>query len=160
MSADCRLRRLTPGADPASATPAARQVAEETCLLELSTGAEATGGSYSDYLRLENEFVASVGGLVGTVRPSDDGEVFKMMMNWLVSSASRALSLDSLYRVAGSVMVKTGRQDLTRLSSVKALYSDLRESHGEESQPRTAITRRMIRAAHETVIPNLHRERR
>ena len=155
--ADCRLRKLAPGADPASATPEARQVAEQTCLLELSTGAEATGGSYSDYLRLENEFVASVGSLAGTVRPSDDGEVFKMMMNWLVSSASRALSLDSLYRVAGSVMVKTGRQDLTRLPSVKALYSDLRESHGEEAQPRTAITRRMIRAAHETVIPNLHK---
>ena len=43
-------------------------------------------------------------------------------------------------------MAKTGRVNLTRDASVKALYEDLRQAHGEESHPRTALTRRMVTA--------------
>ena len=50
-------------------------------------------------------------------------------------------------------MAKTGRANLTRDPSVKALYEDLRGSHGEESHPRTAITRRMASALLTSVIP-------
>ena len=81
--ADCRLRKLAPGADPASATPEARQVAEQTCLLELSTGAEAMGGSYSDYLRLEN--------FLSLLR----GYSFQGPMNELVEMTAAARSFES-----------------------------------------------------------------
>ena len=50
-------------------------------------------------------------------------------------------------------MVKTGRENLTKRGDVKAFYEDLRKSHGEESHPRTAVTRRMVRALIERAIP-------
>ena len=89
-------------------------------ILELSTGAEATGASYSDFIRLENEFVLRIVGFTGSIRPSDDEEVFKMFLSWLVVTRERALSIESLFRVAGSVMAKTGRTNLTKSAGVKA----------------------------------------
>eukprot|EP00966_Prymnesium_polylepis_P179033 4145119-Prymnesium_polylepis.1 len=86
------------------------------------------------------------------VLPRDDPEVFKMFLWWIMTSRERALSLDSLWRVAGSVMARTGRANLTALPGVKAFYEHIRTLHGEESHPRTAATRRMVRAILETII--------
>ena len=139
----CLLRRLSPGAT--TFEPLAMWVAEEKMLYELSLGAEATGSSYHDYKRLEREFAESVGSFAGSIMPGDDPEVFKMFLWWMVGHKERALSLDSIFRTAGAVMMKTGRENLTTKGDVKAYYESLRESHGEESRPRTAATRRMIR---------------
>ena len=148
----CRLRKLFPHATPPF-PPEAVKTAEETMLISLSAGAEATGSSYSDFKQLETAFVMSVGGLIGTVLPSDDPDVFMMFLDWMICSKERALSLDSIFRTAGAVMVKTGRANLTSHSDVKAFYKTMKASHGEESRPRTAVTRRMVHHLLETAIP-------
>ena len=122
---DCYLRKLSGGADPGSMPEGARATAEQTMLLRLSQGAEATGGSYSDFQMLERAFMASHGGLRGAVMPCDDSDVFMMFLSWLVIARDRALSLASCFRIAGSIMCKTGRPNLTKLGDVKAHYEDL-----------------------------------
>ena len=102
-------------------------------LVQMSSGAETTGASYYDYQRLEREFMESVGGLAGAVMPRDNANVFMMFMCWLVTAKERALSLESLVRTAGAVMVKTGRENLTRRPDVKALFGELKQRHGEEA---------------------------
>ena len=150
---ECRLREAQPNLDPKEASPDARELAEIAALVEMSSGAEATGASYFDYKNLEREFMESTGGLVGSVLPSDSASVFIMFMCWLVCKKERALSLDTLYRTAGSVMMRTDRPNLTKRSDVKAVYTELRQRHGEETKPRTALTSKMMRHLLEDVIP-------
>ena len=150
---DCRLREARPGEDPEGALPEAREMATIATLIQLSSGAEATGASYFDYKNLEREFMASTGGLVGSTLPSDSASVFITFMCWLVCKKERALSLDTLFRTAGAVMMRTDRPNLTKKSEVKAVYEELRQRHGEETKPRTAVTRRMVRHLLEDVTP-------
>ena len=142
----CFARATDPAAQPPFGGELL-QIATVTSLRSMSRGAEATGGSYADFLRLEREFMASIGraGLTGGVLPRDSPEVFMMWMIWLVTSKQRALSLDALFRTAGAVGLRTRGVDMTRNSEVKAMYHDLKLAHGEESHPRTAATRRMVR---------------
>ena len=157
--AACRMRCMAPGVDLNTLPPVALQTAEATMLLELSSGAEATGGSFHDVLRMQTEFMAGPAGIVGSVMPLDDAEVFKMFLTWIVTSKERALSLDSLFRVAGIVMNRTTRENLTKRGDVKAHFSSLQEMHGEEAQPRTAATRRMISYSIETAVPRRCRDK-
>ena len=150
LCTDCRAKKL--GLE--EITESARSIAETAMLIQMSSGAEATGASYYDYKSLEREFMASIGSLLpGGVMPSDDPDVFMMFMCWVVCSKERALSLDSLVRTAGAVMTRTGREDITRRPDVKALHKELSERHGEEVTPRTAITRLMMQQLLERVIP-------
>ena len=150
----CRVREALPGAADADLPKSALEIAEVTMLVQMSTGAEATGASYFDYQRLEREFMESIGGLAGGVLPSDNHNVFMMFMCWIVTAKERALSLETLVRTAGAVMVKTGRENLTRRADVKSLFEELKVRHGEESTPRTATTRRMMFHVLEEVIPS------
>ena len=50
-------------------------------------------------------------------------------------------------------MERTRGVNLTRKPAVKAVYEELRQRHGEESRPRTAVTSLMMRHLLETVIP-------
>ena len=150
---DCRLREARPGEDPREGLPEAREMANIATLMQLSSGAEATGASYFDFKNLEREFMESTGGLMGSILPSDSASVFIMFMCWLVCKKERALSLDSMFRTAGAVMMRSDRPNLTKRSDVKAVYEELRQRHGEETKPRTAITRRMMRILLEEVIP-------
>ena len=152
LCADCRVRKMFPGSDPAGAPAAAKDIALTAMLIQMSSGAEATGASYFDYQRMEREFMASIGGL-GTVLPSDDADVFIMFMCWVVCCKERALSLDTLFRTAGAVMARTRDNNLTKRADVKAVYAELRQRHGEEATPRTAVTGLMMRHLLETVIP-------
>ena len=144
---------MRPGSDPAQAPEGARDMALTAMLIQMSTGAEATGASYFDYQRLEREFMEEAGGLAGGILPSDDADVFIMFMCWVVLSKGRALSLDTLVRTAGAVMARTRDVNLTTRGDVKAVYQELRQRHGEEPTPRTAITSLMMRHLQETVIP-------
>jgi hypothetical protein len=104
------VREALPGTADADLPKSALEIAEVTMLVQMSTGAEATGASYFDYQRLEREFMESIGGLAGGVLPSDNHNVFMMFMCWIVTAKERALSLETLVRTAGAVMVKTGRE--------------------------------------------------
>ena len=149
----CRVRETRPGVAEEDMPAAALELATVTMLIQLSSGAEATGASYFDYQRLEREFMESIGGLAGGILPSDSHNVFLMFMCWIVTAKERALSLEALVRTAGAVMLKTGRENLTRRADVKALFEELKTRHGEEARPRTATTRRMMRHVLEDVIP-------
>ena len=50
-------------------------------------------------------------------------------------------------------MARTRDDNLTRRGDVKAVFQELRQRHGEESTPRTAVTGLMMRHLLETVIP-------
>ena len=149
--ADCMMRSMFPasvGQADFEFPLEARLQAEHTMLLRLSSGAEATGKSYSEFKRLETEFTLGLGAVVGhAARPSDDPTVFMMFLTWLATTRERALSLHSVWRAAGAVMARTLGSDrnLTRDPEVKAYFASLCELHGEESKPRTAATRRMLR---------------
>ena len=143
---DCRLRRFDPEADVAQMSSAARESAENAMLWEMTTGAESTGATYSDLKKLEREFMDARGGGSATCNmPTDDPEVFKMFLQWLVVDRGRARSLSTLFRAAGSMLAITRPEaNITKDASVKAFFKDLNKKHGEESTPRTAITRRMV----------------
>ena len=151
----CFLRKLYSALEDMSGAPeSARSVAETSSLVEMSRGAEGTGASYADYIRSETAFSLGVAQLAGSsVSPRDDADVFIMFLAWFVTERERALSLDSMFRVAGVVMVRTRGVDLTRDGRVKAFYHELRQTHGEESSPRTAATRRMVRSLLEIQVP-------
>lgn len=128
-----------------SAPATAVRQALEQMLLEMCTGAEATGASFADFIGLELKWVASLGCLQDeVVLPRDSAGSLKMFLLWLVTEKQRALSLDSVWRAAGSVMERTRPTNLTKQGDVKAFYLNLRELHGEESHPRTAATSLMI----------------
>ena len=125
---------------------AARESAENAMLWEMTTGAESTGATYADLKKLEREFISTRGGGSATCNmPTDDPEVFKMFLQWLVVDRGRARSLTTLFRAAGTMLAVTRPdRNVTKDPSVKAFFKDLNKKHGEESAPRTAITRRMI----------------
>ena len=126
---------------------------EETVLVSLTVGREATGGGIADLVKLLAGFRSSLGDLVAhLVSPLDDPTVFQVFLLWLVTKRGRALSLDTVWRSAGSLMGRTGRPNLTKSGECKAFYEELRQMHGEESHPRTATTRRMIRLLFESII--------
>ena len=52
LCTDCRVRKLGAVAD----VEAARSIAETAMLVQMSSGAEATGASYFDFKTLEREF--------------------------------------------------------------------------------------------------------
>ena len=144
---DCSLRsmfRASVGDADFVFPEAAVLQAEHAMLIGLSRGAEATGKSYSEFKRLESEFVLGIGTLVGEViLLSDDADVFVMFLTWLCATRERALLLRSVWRAAGAVMARTrgSERNLTRLTEVKAHFTRLCHMHGEESHPHTAASR-------------------
>ena len=59
---DCRMQSFDPDADVALMSEEAREAAENAMLLEMTTGAESTGATYSDLKNLEREFMESRSG--------------------------------------------------------------------------------------------------
>ena len=138
--ADCQLESI--GAERPYTEDAIRG-AEETMLLILSRGAESSGAGFADWVKKEAEWALSVGG--GSVRlPSDHPTSLNLFFTWLVRDADRARSLSTLWRAAGSYMVRTHRVNLTSTESgCKAHYSSLLDAHGVVEHPRTSATPRM-----------------
>ena len=151
---ECRLRHLMPGLGDRPAPEAALAAAECTMLIEMSTGAEATGAALADVIGLESRFALSMAEATGeaVVLPRDDPEACKCFLAWIVLDRERALSLDSLWRALGSVCGRTRAVNVTHDVGLKAFYRHLRELHGEESHPRTATTRRMVVALFTSVL--------
>ena len=130
---DCLLRKSNPNATPPY-PEGARKAAESQMALALTTGADNTGKGFHDYKNLELEYIASLGFLSGgAITPSEDHHVFMMFLTWLTTSKERALSLDTVWRAAGSVKQRTRGHNFTKVPDVKAHYEMLRHAHGEES---------------------------
>jgi len=139
---DCQLAEIF-GHDGPFPEPARRD-AEETMILTLSRGSEKTGSGYADFVNLQSEWALEYGG--GQLKlPVDNEKSLKLFLTWIVRQKDRPRSLPSLWRVAGSYMIKTGRPNLTRSGSdASAHYSSLLDEHGVEEHPRTSATPRML----------------
>ena len=147
---DCQLRKVFEREPPYPES--ALRDAEETMLLTLSRGAESTGGGYEDFVKLEAQWALERGAGEKIRLPSDSPAALKLFLTWLVSERARPRSLSSLWRVAGSYMVRTGRKNLTDDRDVRAHYSSLLDEHGVEEHPRTAATPRMLFHIFDSVI--------
>ena len=125
-------------------------------IFEFTTAKEATGASFADYASLKVRFVTSLNEAAQVAAPEDSVEVFKSFLHWLATDAARARSLESVWRAAGSVMIRTHRANLTMNAEVKLFYERLLQTHGLVHEPMTATTQRMARLVHTVVLPERH----
>ena len=153
----CRLSQQFPGAPAGYVfSDAAVRAKERDMLFEMVTAQEATGASFADYASLKVRYLTSLNEVAESQSPEDSEEAFKSFLHWLATDCERALSLESVWRAAGSVMIRTGRQNLTQIPTVKLFYEKLGDSHGLTSEPMTATTQRMARLMHTRVMPDRH----
>ena len=96
----------------------ALDIALTTMLVQMSSGAEATGASYFDCQRLERECMESVGGMAGAVMPRDNASVFRAF--------DEGDAWQSLGVFAHAAAALVDISDATRLSTsgVRARQSD------------------------------------
>ena len=140
----CRLKEMKVE-PPASAT----LVHNATCQMiqDMSTGAEGTAAGYEQFVRLQLDFVMVMcnGKKTGMALPCDSRASFHGFLMWLVISAERSRSFDTIVRAAGAYMTRNGKTDWTKESGIKAIIKDLRKAHGIEAEPMTHGTRAMLR---------------
>ena len=89
----CLLREMRPSEQqPTEADPRWRE-AETTSMLEMSTGAEATGASWADFIKLETQFTLGVGLAAGLeVMPRDSAASFMVFLSWIVTERDRLMT--------------------------------------------------------------------
>lgn len=149
ICATCRASEMT----PYSCTPPERLVvaAGMTMLLELTTGKEGTAAGYSDFARLERQWVQWAGGggdaveAGSIVLPRHSLESFLSFTTWLVTDADRARSFGTIVRSAAGVLEKLELTNWTKHARVKAAVKELEQSRGVEAEPCTHATRRIVR---------------
>ena len=153
----CRLRAQFPtaGADHQFSQAAVR-AKERDMLFELTTAQESTGASFADYASLKLRYMTSLEEAVESQAPEDCVEAFKSFLHWLVTDCHRALSLESVWRAAGSIMIRTGRRNLTSDPEMRLYYEKLGASHGLTHEPMTATTQRIAALVHTVVLPERH----
>ena len=143
---ECRLDKIVTGG---ARSETARALAARTMVLELGQGAESTGGSYSDYIKLEEAFVATHSGETsggGIVLPRHNAEAFKNFISWMAMDRDRARSLESIVRSAGALMTKLKIDDVTKDGSVKTHLAQALGNVAMEHEPSTAATPSMVSA--------------
>ena len=143
---DCRMEEaLMPGVE---GTEQLRALVTRTMVLELGQGRETTAASYSSYTTLEEEFVRSQGMELGAglLLPRHSGATFKNFISWLALDRDRARSIESVMRAAGSFLTKLELLDVTKNKSVQAHLKEVLEQCGQEHEPQTAATARMLKA--------------
>ena len=152
----CRMAgMLAAGIEP---TVEVAKMALTTCTAELTLGSENTAVSYSEYFRLEKRFVESMGfaydprGPGSMATPLDCKESFKGFLLWLVISAERAKTFESITRAAQAIMSKRETRNWAKEPDVKALIKEIKQVHGEEHEPKTHVTRRMLRELLKTIV--------
>ena len=100
--------------------------------------------------------MTSLNEVVQSEAPEDSAEALKSFLHWVATDCDRALSLESVWRAVGSVMIRTSRPNLTQLPDVRLFYEKLGASHGLTSEPMTATTQRMGYLMHSRVLPERH----
>ena len=146
VCSECRAAEMAPySCTPPTALASAALV---SMLLEMSTGAEGTAAGYSDYARLERQWVAHVSGEAladgGIVLPRHSEESFISFLGWLATDADRARSFGTIVRAAGGVLERLELTNWTKTSRVKAVVKELEQSRGVEGTPDTHATRRIL----------------
>ena len=125
---ECRLKEVMASGDPSEASEEVRETVAKTMVLELGQGKESTAASYAEYTRLEEKYAMGFGRVLNERSlnlPRHNVESFKNFCTWMVLSADRARSLESIVRTVGAMMVKLGLPDVTKSGAVKAHLKDL-----------------------------------
>ena len=144
---DCRAAdMMTSSCSPSDSI---KRAAGESMLLELATGKESTAAGYSDFARLEREWIAHVSGddegrAGSVVMPRHSAESFIAFMLWLVKDAGRTRSFGTVLRAAGGVLERLELTNWTKTPRVKAAINELEQSRGVQSTPDTHATRRIL----------------
>ena len=136
----CRAEEMSGGTSPG---PLLVRSAAKSMLWEVSLGSHSTAQGYSEYQRLEKEWVESVGG-VGCVLPRDSPESFVAFLVWLAADSGRARSFTTVWRAAAGVCARTRTESMTKTARVKRVYEDVAKSLGELGVPCTQTTRRLL----------------
>ena len=117
-------------------------------LLELTSGATSTHHGYSDYVKLERQWMTEVAGKdmsVADVRPPHAvEESFIAFLEWLVTDGPRARSFGSVVVSASGYMTKLEMTDWTKKPRVKAFIKEIGVSGGAETVPCTPVTTLMV----------------
>ena len=119
-----------------------------TCQMiqDMSTGAEGTAANFEQFVRLQLDFVMQMcnGKKTGMALPCDSRASFHGFLLWMVISAERARSFDTIVRSAGAYMTRNHKTDWTKDKGMKAIIKDLKSAHGIEAEPMTHGTRAML----------------
>ena len=154
----CRLAEMK--AEP----PVSMLIIENvTCQMiqDMSTGAEGTAANFEQFVRLQLEFVMAMcnGKKTGMALPCDSRASFHGFLLWLVISAERARSFDTIVRSAGTYMTRNNKADWTKDKGMKAIIKDLRTAHGIEAEPMTHGTRAMLKHILHAQLPRLENKK-
>ena len=137
-------------------TPEAIELNTKTMMFEMTQGAEATAGSYADFVHLCEEYASGLGMAVAggrMVLPYASLMAFKNFLTWLCFDDDRALSLETTMIGAGTYMTKLGMEDFSKHPSTKAHLKTLGMSHGKVHTPKTTATPLMLKLTLAESIP-------
>ena len=136
----CRAREMCGGGDPGALMV---RSGVKSMLWELSVGQHSTAKGYSEYQRLEREWVASTG-CEGATLPRDSEESMIAFLVWMGADSGRARSFVTMWRAAAGVCAKTREHHVTKSPRVKRVYDDVVKALGELAVPCTQTTRRLL----------------
>ena len=151
----CRLTDLVVPGATAAPSREIESVVRRTMVLELNQGKETTAAGFADYTQLEERYALGMGKVLDGAAlqlPRHSVESFKNFLTWMALDADRARSVESIMRVAGSMMVKLGIPDVTKNGAVKAHAKDLLDGISEEHETATTATPAMLKWCVETGI--------
>ena len=143
---ECRLEKQAPGA-AATASALARLTTEQTMVLELTQGREATAGGYAEFVTLEEKYSTGMGIVLANGRlslPRHNSETMKNFISWMALSADRVRSLPSVFRGAGAFLSKLEVFNPCNDKSVQAHLKEVLDESGVDSEPATTATPRML----------------
>jgi hypothetical protein len=138
-----RCRAFSMCVDGETPSSALVRSAVKSMLWEVSVGKHSTSKGYSEYQRLEREWVSSMGG-GGVLLPRDSEESFVAFMQWLAQDSGRARSFSTIWRAASGVANRTREVVITKSPRVKRMYKEICEVLGDLSVPCTQVTRRLL----------------
>ena len=138
----CRVEMMT--GVGCSQEEAKLEGATKAMIVEMSSGADSTAQGFSEFVRLEKEWVMSVMG--EDMRPDmvhlphSNEESFYNFVVWLCTDAERAKSLVSIMRNAGSYMTKLEFKDWTKSPRIKTVIREMAHKSGVSKSPATQVT--------------------
>jgi hypothetical protein len=151
----CRLADMVVAGSIAEPSEEIERVVKRTMVLELNQGKETTAAGFADYTRLEERYAMGMGRILDGADlhlPRHNAECFKNFLTWMAIDADRARSIESVMRMAGTMMAKLGLPDVTKIGSVKAHAKDLLDGICMEHETATTATPAMLKWCIETGI--------
>ena len=142
----CRLEKQAPGAS-VNPSQLAVTTTEQTMVLELTQGREATASGYADFAALEEQYAMGMGIVLangGLSLPRHNSETMKNFISWMTLCKHRVRSLPGVFRGAGAFLAKLEVFNPCNDKSVQAHLKEVLDECGVEAEPATTATPRML----------------